>query len=876
MLAARRITRCNTCSVTLLNTLFSACGAGVRLPVPPRALTSANAATARLGHAGLLGTARGFHYAAAVRAAPPPPVDEIIEEAFESVTETVTELFEAEAETGPEGGKGAGKGAGEVIGAVTESVVHNVTIERRTVRKEQKQEDETGTAAEETAVREEEGAVVVEGDDAAPGAAASSPQAQGQAVPWFLRVETPRPASHPLAERQALPALPPTPPTALEPLLAHISAELGIGDLAIMDLRTMDPPPAIGPDTIMVLGNARSERHLHTSADKLCRWLRSEWRMRPDADGLLGRGELKIKNRRLKKKGKLVNAQTGQEEGVGWICVNAGAQGLVVQLFTQHRRGEIDLEGLWGKYLGVNAITRSPRATDADEAYNERKKRELEREEEEEEEEEDAEIRYNPRVPLIRLGAGLSTGSDFTPARARARTRPPHSRALHTSAPRRTLTLTPTPTPTPTPTLTPTDPANPRSTYLIDNIAFKGIEVPRSVAQGKPWHLTKQLPPTYTPAAHPAVATLIARAQINQLRAQFPGRKAAGSRTGPCTLLGTGPADTSSTEFLRSFHANLPPPPPPHASSSPAATQLRLELLIEAHRIAPAAYPAQCITDFLANLAQHMTPPHELYYLAVRALSTSPTLRAHDIGADADLTALDALTAQLRAHHPTADTTAPEYALCRLRALAPPAMPLVHDLALTVCDPAIETPTHAVRKRAGKLRMGRYRLDARVHALDAAVRAGRHGYTVREWHETLLTTYAMCGAWRAFWNAWGRMALLGVRRDEGLYRLVVGLVVMAGVQKEGVVAGRGLVRGMGREVPPVGVGVGMARGLITLVDLVEGVEAEGVEGVEGKGEKDAREGKREGRKGEKGEWKVLREKCERVIRRGAQAQAATS
>ncbi|RPB10539.1 hypothetical protein P167DRAFT_576143, partial [Morchella conica CCBAS932] len=680
---------------------------------------------------------------------------------------------------------------------------------------------------------------------------------------------TPRPASHPFASHQALPALPPAPPTALSPLLAHLSTELGIGDLAIMDLRTMDPPPAIGPDTIMVLGNARSERHLHTSADKLCRWLRSEWKMRPDADGLLGRGELKIKNRRLKKKGKLVNTQTGQEEGVGWICVNAGDQGLVVQLFTSHRRDEIDLEGLWGGYLGVGAITRSPRATEAEEAYNEQKKRQLE--EEEEEMGGNAEVRYNPRVPLIRLGAGLSTGADYTGAPAR----PPHTRALHTStsAPAaRRLFSTSAARHLQLSALTPTDPSNPRSAYLIDDIAFKGIEVPRSVAQGKPWHLTKQLPASYTPNTHTAVSALILRAHINQLRTQYPGWKG----TADCPLLGSGPADTSSTDFLRTFHAHLPSAP------SPSANQLRLELLIEAHRIAPSSYPAQCIIDFLTTLT---TPPsQEQYYLALRALSSSPTtLRPHGSGNNADLTLLDTLTAHLRTHHPTADPTAPEYALCRLRALAPPALPLVHALALTVCDPGIATPTHAIRKRAEKLRMCRYRLDPRVHALAAEVRAGGHGYTLREWHEMLLCVYAMCGAWRAFWNVWVRVGLLGVRRDEGLYRLVVGLVVMGGVQKEGVLAGRGLVAGMGREVPAVGVGVGMARGLVALVDLAEGVKEEvKEEEVKGEGEvEEGVEGKKAEKRSEKGEWRVLREKCERVIRRAgaqaqAQAQAATS
>lgn len=174
----------------------------------------------------------------------------------------------------------------------------------------------------------------------------------------------------------------------------------------------------------MILGTARSEKHLNTSADRFCRWLRTTYKLRPFADGLLGRNELKLKLRRRNKKLKLAqsvgNTLVGgsgkdRDDGIttGWICCNLGdvslaqldddegvereeisasepehralsqkdqerilddeekeytnpsdsdftyrgfgsasnAPRVVVQMFTEEKRLELDLEGLWESRL---------------------------------------------------------------------------------------------------------------------------------------------------------------------------------------------------------------------------------------------------------------------------------------------------------------------------------------------------------------------------------------------------------------------------------------------------------------------------------------------------------------------------------------------
>ncbi|KAK3721367.1 ATPase synthesis protein 25 mitochondrial [Vermiconidia calcicola] len=209
-------------------------------------------------------------------------------------------------------------------------------------------------------------------------------------IPWYLLAQEPvfNQMTSPMSARQRMPDLPSHPPPLLKPLLEHVSVELGMDDLSILDLRSLDPPPALGANLLMLIGTARSERHLHVSADRLCRWLRTEYKMHPYADGLLGRNELKLKLRRKAKRSRLLSAvgakstaDTELDEGIrtGWVCVNvgrveggelpkseeesrrdeemvgfgslSGGSNIVVQMLTEEKRGEIGLEDLWAEQL---------------------------------------------------------------------------------------------------------------------------------------------------------------------------------------------------------------------------------------------------------------------------------------------------------------------------------------------------------------------------------------------------------------------------------------------------------------------------------------------------------------------------------------------
>ncbi|KAH0389297.1 hypothetical protein KCU92_g202, partial [Aureobasidium melanogenum] len=224
-----------------------------------------------------------------------------------------------------------------------------------------------------------------------------------ESVPWYLQVDTPTPQQeHPFAERQKLPDLPESPPALLQPILEHVSVELGLDHLSFIDLRQLDPPPALGANLLMIIGTARSEKHLHVSADRLCRWLRTEHHLTPYADGLLGRNELKLKLRRKAKRSRLLSAVGAKEtasqdldDGIrtGWVCVNVGrveggalqkpaedmdnivgfgsqssGSRIVVQMMTDEKRGQIDLETLWSGILKRSIKAKTDKDQEVDDA----------------------------------------------------------------------------------------------------------------------------------------------------------------------------------------------------------------------------------------------------------------------------------------------------------------------------------------------------------------------------------------------------------------------------------------------------------------------------------------------------------------------------
>ncbi|KAI0447574.1 hypothetical protein F4803DRAFT_269171 [Xylaria telfairii] len=230
-----------------------------------------------------------------------------------------------------------------------------------------------------TRVLEEEPENIKDEDEDEDEGEAVAPELKLANVPWYLQVDPPTHIA-PL-ELPPLPEVPLDAPPLIGSLLEYASEEMGLDELTLLDLRKLDPPPALGPSLFMLFGTARSERHLNVSAGRLVRWLRAKHRVHADADGLLGPNERKTKLRRKARRAKLLGTMgtDDADDGIrtGWICVNLGTidrsgtesaviaedgrvsgfgvshvgSTIVFQIMTEGRRAEMDLETLWTRAL---------------------------------------------------------------------------------------------------------------------------------------------------------------------------------------------------------------------------------------------------------------------------------------------------------------------------------------------------------------------------------------------------------------------------------------------------------------------------------------------------------------------------------------------
>ncbi|KAL7267989.1 ATPase synthesis protein 25, mitochondrial [Rhizina undulata] len=651
-------------------------------------------------------------------------------------------------------------------------------------------------------------------------------------VPWFLRVETPKPPSHPFAANQILPPFPENPPAALEPVLKRLSEELGILDLKILDIRPLDPPPAIGAETIMILGNARSERHLHVSADKICRWLRSEYKWAPYADGLVGRNELKLKNRRKRRRGKLGTTEVGGEEDeesrVGWVCVNVGKQGLIIQLFTPEKREEINLEELW-----EGALVRNER----------RKERERVRMKELEDKiaaGKAGEKRIEGAIVAERVADDMvaeevvtvveaaeaivtediskyettgepqgniypSTPTPYKPSQNVFQTShfsKPQTRTCHTSARRLH----------PNTRITSPDP----EAAWYTNTPFKLEGLHRAIAKGQIPHLMlDHVPPSWTPNTDPQSPStnLLLRAHLNHFKKREVGEKE----------IGNGPDDKTSTAFLKNFWSLMPEKP------SPEQLKLGLEFYIHANKIPESGYKMEhVIAHFKTMVDSGMTINPEIYYLLLKAIAETPDFRLKGMteGGDIRLTKMGEVLTHMRANYPYPSFT-PEIAYCFLRALiSTTAAPRIQYIATKLCseklfrrgtamDEVLMSPSPIVAK------FGHYLLDHRVVGLNDMVKSSGFNYEVMEYNKLLIVSYSMASHWTAVWSQWKHVNYVQIRRDEEMYSLFVGLLVLGDNQREASKGVKHLWDDMKQEIPPVELTPGLARGFWRLISIAE-------------------------------------------------------
>lgn len=655
-----------------------------------------------------------------------------------------------------------------------------------------------------------------------------------QSVPWYLK-DTYVNKSALIPEREPLPTLPENPPALLGEIIEHLDTQLGVTDMKIMDLRSLIPAPALGNEIIMVFGNTRSERHLHVTADKICRYLRSNHGIRPYADGLIGRNAQKLINRRRIRRGKVAASQLGEKDelvATEWVCVNTGYEGVILQLFTPRRREELNLEALWERKLDTSRKNMEKMAN----AMAQGKQVMLE---ELYDDEEEAPVEYaieemNDEEAIVNESSSSPSIFPIGPLSSF----PKHqTRALHTT---RTLCSQGF-------RVTGLSNTSVRSSYqklpttyqdFIRQVPFLSADIQNGAYNTIERSFNTFYPGRNFPQAMKQAGILYAH--VHHLQ-NFPHKKA-------CETLGETAFDTTSTPFLRSFFQEMP------AVLEHIHYHAWLSLLIQGHTLKPSAYPESCFQEFITQMkASGMNVPVPFYTAILEVLATTSELRKNPEGSSTYIKTRETtrrmeemvkiLSDMSRSSFH--DIKTPEIYSLITRGLMSKDIEGIHKIAMEVC----ELPTAAKHTR-GALQHARkeYAPDRRLFLIERLMDHFQIKQDKPEWYTQFLTAAAIAGYWPAFWNRWNDIHFHGASRGRQMYKLVLGLVSMSENQIEAVNTLRNLQYSMSKEQPMIVLDLELARGFLAVMDVAGG---------------------RAGRAGIGAEYRSLRRQCESYLQPGA-------
>ncbi|MCJ1385597.1 ATPase synthesis protein 25 mitochondrial [Xylographa soralifera] len=602
-------------------------------------------------------------------------------------------------------------------------------------------------------------------------------------IPWYLQVQPPPSTIGPLSDRQKLPELPEDSPSLLQPILEHLSNEVGLDDLTLLDIRKLDPPPALGANLIMLLGTARSEKHLHISADRFCRWLRTIHKLSPYADGLLGRNELKLKMRRKARRAKLLGSVGSADKGnaddgirTGWVCINIGAieavKGgveaveysektidgfvgfggesdgvkLVVQMLTEEKREELDLETLWGGFL---ARQQRKEVREAEKQLQEAKEREVGHN--------FADAKYKNTDTDLSMVRSLQPPASITSNR---------NRAFHTIARLKNA------------------PNHAESTSEYEGLDEGSLEPRLSLPELTAADFTSNAIEQST-SFNRSANELVLAAHIRYLKSL--------SRENAIEVLGTGVTDFDSTTFLISFYKELP------LFLESSHWQYRLDLVRYALDLDHPGYSTADLFDLIRSMqGSGEAVPRMVYEHALTILATS----SESVSSSGQNRLIVPMTNFLMS------------------------LDLISDMSLESRD-IFEESTISLLLRAlprveptGTSDQQKLRADAvfqLIRLLDE-----RYVYLSRSSsHYYIMNALADAGDWKAFWKYWHGIARRLQRKSFLLYASMFRIISRTDHQANCVVALRDWIPEMEIEQPPVPLTGTLARTVIDCLRVAD-------------------------------------------------------
>lgn len=167
-------------------------------------------------------------------------------------------------------------------------------------------------------------------------------------IPWYLKVgDRERALRQSFFKVQEI-RYPSNSPNSLRHISEYLRDELGLTDILVFDLREGEFETAAAKITdFMVIATAKSPRHCQNSFDKLNTLIKQDFESVAYVEGQFNAREERKRQRRLARKPNLSANSSSNIPTESWFLIDCKVDRIFVNILTENRRQEINLEELY-------------------------------------------------------------------------------------------------------------------------------------------------------------------------------------------------------------------------------------------------------------------------------------------------------------------------------------------------------------------------------------------------------------------------------------------------------------------------------------------------------------------------------------------------
>lgn len=163
--------------------------------------------------------------------------------------------------------------------------------------------------------------------------------------PWYMQLDEMKTK---LQVKKEPVDLPKAAPETLIAIVNEMQNRLGLDNLIVFDMRNHEEKPVAKFSDFMILATARSPVHSQKSYILLSQFLKARYRELPTVEGKVTANWERRQNQRLRRRVNLGTSKMVKEKATeSWLMVDCKVNGIFVNILTEKRRKELNLEELF-------------------------------------------------------------------------------------------------------------------------------------------------------------------------------------------------------------------------------------------------------------------------------------------------------------------------------------------------------------------------------------------------------------------------------------------------------------------------------------------------------------------------------------------------